>query len=414
MDLCGAVGTPLKTARTVVVAETPKSRVETVERLLRVLSFFIRCAGLDKQESPPGDASSGDACSEGGRPTIEKSQSESTLVASEAHPRATSECEVTNHKMSKNRSKNAENLMHRVEGKEMILDVNSHRSVNGIRRTMSYSTKMSRQEEPERGVEATAVTRVDRLSPVETDKSEVIFVLGGTEDLVRLTSKEKRTTQLSEPALSEVESGFSECDSLELSPLSPVRNSKPATTKGQCKCWCGTSRSGAEAPRTCLVDVTNHLPPFKKSESVDSSMMQLEQETKRNNGFLARSLSVNLPVCQRLVKQAPTCNKCGGPENAAKNDLRRTCSKKEVWRRLHRASSLVSFSVKSVSGAAAAGAAAAKPETNSDLSSSRRSRSSDQVCSDGRHEHDAWDAADSGDARDPRTSSDISRIPLAR
>lgn len=408
MDLYGALGNPLKTSRTIIMSSSStKSRIENIERMLHIFSYFIRCAAIERVEPKlegfdfhssvslftsvaKSDAthvlSVDDRTSSSStlRPLSGKCSPipnvcrTSTMVneLSSGHIQKPNSFSVIDSISSK-----SDNCL---DVKEIGCDVSFKQpSVTGLRRTMSYSSRMSSSAIGESTftavkqipVSSTSSKKRDVVSPEHlSDKAsrlpmnsfgsscpskkgsqdvcppvgKVIFVLGENENLVGLKRRpvdeeinnptsEGRCKQQEQPLSfsgSEVESGFSECESFE---LSPVRKGTLITSHGQSKdssavefsadieqkLWSSKNEKNlAKLGETIWKD---DAIPFRdinsKPKTIHSAFIQgknscdSDDMKSANLRSLARSLSVNLPVCVKSIKHEfcanDVCVACG-------------------------------------------------------------------------------------------------------
>lgn len=380
MDLYGGLGHPLKTVRTIIMSVTSnKSRIETIERLLRTISYFIRCAAIERLEPKLEESDFKSSLSQYSSTTkteqmITLSVDDRTSSSSTLRPMSgkcspllnvgqistpVNASEVSNSYLHKGKCCN---VMDSISSKsETCLEAKPIKSESlfkqpssmGLRRTMSYSSKMTScafaetlnyKDKPShfsvsnRNKRDTSSIEIvpDRIAapassfgtscpnqnsspdpPSPLDK--VIFVLGENEDLVGLKERKRsvedtdfkstiqgKIKQQEQPLSfsgSEVESGFSECESFE---LSPVRTA------------CGNllNSNGAAMETTMLAfspTVVTKLTSKNEKNAGNLSTLQpafIKSDLKTegvsvnsaNLRSLARSLSVNLPVCLKSIK----------------------------------------------------------------------------------------------------------------
>lgn len=456
MDLYGALGNPLKTSRTIIMSlASSKSRIETIEKILRVVSYFIRCAAIERQEPKLKDVnllSSISPSSSSVRVTTSQmwstddhTSSSSTLrsMSGKCSPlpfachqsTAVNTCDLSGFQ---NKPKNlsvmdgiackSENSLI-VEANKLHLDSPLKKTSNiGLRRTMSYSSRMmtsalfenkiNKENQSHRSVTSEKTKEIitsqcvcDKVSKLhefgsscpnqrvaqETPFDKVIFVLGENENLIGLKGKPKINTtdeldfntvdergKMNEQPLSfsgsEVESGFSECESFELSPVrtgcgnlvtsngKSIGSSVAPSAKLEPRLCCSKNEKNTNNSNTCSISRREGAVPFHEADprvlTVQSTLIQSEKQgdsfsvSSANLRSLARSLSVNLPVCLKTVKQElcanDVCVSCGDRIAQAESkenmhpvrDLRQMCNKKNM-RKLRRAHS--SFCVPSQS-----------------------------------------------------------------
>lgn len=457
MDLYGALGHPLKTSRTIVMSlASNRHRLENIEKILRITSYFIRCAGIERHEPKLEDYdfhSSLMVCSNLSKPDVaqllsidDRTSSSSTLrpLSGKCSPRINvcqSSMPLNHGKVPdifslkqksfnatdtiSSKSENSLNIGLKVSSSEVPC---KQPSSKGLRRTMSYSSRITsaavnenkkhKDKIPltgayENGEDilpsincSESLSRLpgdpvgvferlqsqadDRVSSLSLDK--VIFVLGENEDLVGLKGKRRQSIEVTESTKdtieskgklqeqplsfsgSEVESGFSECESFELSPVrSASENLLTPNGKGgdasitcspslRSKLWCAKYDKNIGSFTTCRRNILkeDEALPFHDINpqivTVQPTFIQFEDEidsssvVDSNLRSLARSLSVNLPVCLKSNKQelpvSDFCITCGGQVSDVERkenihpvkDCRHSSSRKNM-RRLRRAHS---------------------------------------------------------------------------
>lgn len=454
MDLYGALGHPLKTSRTIIMSTAAgKNRVESLERLLRITSYFIRCAAIDRVEPRLEDfdfqsvvnmGQPGNKMDSIQMSSDDRTSSSSTLrpVSGKCSPLLhcyqTSTADKTNeltfcHPKDQrvfgmvDLSSKSENCL---DVRDASFDLSCKLKPNvGLRRTMSYSSKItysaiaesqthenmesqSNSNSIKRNGIVSSKYRTDRAQILAQDKSDckcliqnisqeshptadkVVFVLGEDENLVGLKGKRKgsheapendnKTTlegkekQLEQPLSfsgSEVESGFSECESFELSPVRSLYANFPYCK--DCSADNFTSHNQCVEPRLCSsrndentgnvgtcsrnilrTDQTSPLrntnprillpPAVAFGQNGGKSRLFVMEST--NFRSLSRSLSVNLPICLKTIKCESCANDQGENDRIVCKDTDRkenvhpvvgslSCSKKGM-KKLRRAHSL--------------------------------------------------------------------------
>lgn len=451
MDLYGALGNPLKTSRTIIMSmASNKSRIETIEKILRIVSYFIRCAAIERQDPKLEEFNLiSSLSSSSSASTVTTSQMLSTFDCtspSSACSSASGKCPSlpfsylpsmintcdSQHKpktlnvVDSGSCKSENSLI--AEANEVHLDSPFKKSSNvGLRRTMSYSSKMTtsalienkinNEKQSPLSVSSEKTKEIitshclsDKVTKLHefgsscpnqrasqescTPFDKVIFVLGENENLIGLKGKPKITNdemdlntieeraKMHEQPLSfsgsEVESGFSECESFELSPVrtgcsnlvshtgKTMDSSVDLTSNIQPSRCCSKNEKNNNS-NTCSMAVSQKgVVPFHEANprllEIQSTLIQCGKQgesfsvTSANLRSLARSLSVNLPVCMKTVKHelsaSDMCVSCGdhitcteSKENMhPERDLCQTCCKKNM-RKLRRAHS--SFCVQS-------------------------------------------------------------------
>lgn len=415
MDLFGALGNPLKTSRTIIMSATSsKSRIDTIEKLLRITSYFIRCAAIDRTNhkledfdfqlsmdmtlpNPKGDVQQAFDDQTSSSSTLRLLSAKCSPLHSFCHSATgtnedAGEQPYCHFKMQKcvgssdNISSRSENALD-VKDSSMEFSLKNPLSV-GLRRTMSYTSRISssaildklavKEKQMSFDRESKACDTFVQNDPKKcvilnesnmngqkfshnnhpaTDK--VVFVLGENENLVGLkakregnsvscgysskTTSEGREKQQEQPLSfsgSEVESGFSECESFELSPARSICGNL-VFSKG---------RVGDASPAAQIPSVEPKLLISKNEKNVTSvtcsKSFLLEEEaaplgdsnlgavipqstfilkdkksdalllSSANLRSLARSVSVNLPVCLKSAKpelctEGDLCVGCG-------------------------------------------------------------------------------------------------------
>ncbi|KAK3930070.1 Folliculin-interacting protein 2 [Frankliniella fusca] len=433
MDLYGGLGHPLKTVRTIIMSMTSnKGRIETIERLLRTISYFIRCAAIERTEPKLEEADFKSCLSQySSNSTFEhmvtlsvddRTSSSSTLrpLSGKCSPllNVGQICTPANASEASNGHAQTDKLFNGTDSifskSETCLEAKHIKSESlfkqpsstGLRRTMSYSSKMTScavgetlncKEKASHFALSNRIRKDITSLPDSiavpassfgsscpnqnsspdppTPLGKVIFVLGENEDLVGLKGRKKSIEDTDFKNLtqgkikhqeqplsfsgSEVESGFSECESFELSPVRTACGNL-INLNGTAMETSSTTFSPSVVRKLCsrneknAGNLTTLQPTFIKSDLKDENL----SVNPANLRSLARSLSVNLPVCLKSIKHESCaldlCVVCGksivdadSKENFHPSKERQIVNNKKAAKKLRRAHS--SFCVQSQS-----------------------------------------------------------------